>query len=1520
MPESTPRKTEDILTELVTGPSIIEVAATFLRPELNKLYPHLQIDPTLATVVTPTWVIAEDEVVPGDPLYESLTDVLVRLGLSGSTVTYIDAEHFLTLQPGIEPVVQLAVEIEVIGCLINTLAPLLFNAWQHQLLNYWNHETSPATPRWHQLSQSLQDIWNIESGTGWSDDEKAMAHAVFTTPDRATRQSRDKYKTRACLIDIDRVEGTSSKHSLVLDIAVLVGTLGNRTFVVTHSITEGFKRFESIEALGGILLARQNLEWRLFEPDGHFFQNQACALIALEVDAIDALGNFQGNSPPNHSPSNNSPANNLTDLDALPPSRFNQVQRLLPAWLKNASSADLTRYSRLLMDIARLRKQDAGKTFLDDVPTLQQFALQSLRAQMIKDHPAAATLPLEEVEYSVTSLVVLGTFVVPGQMQTLTLSLVELALQNLISTPFGDKSVCYKNGEATPAWMTAAYLEKLVTQVDIGATYPALIREKMLTDPKESLRRQGLYSRHLQLQLPLLALQYKIRGQAGIDELGYRYVVAVMQENPVDRFVDGLEIIIRPLSFITGDRTDNQADEVTNMYVIGPRLTSQGPCLLYRPLLDHPLTQFPSETNLLYAIKQNKGLRQSVLAWLPDSVRFNYSQYVFPGELPSVWAMVQWLVEPTSTLARMRSVTLSNTALEHEPFAALFQANVNAMATLADRQSVSNTEARWATFKQGAWALFNIALPFLGRTVGTAAWIWQIMDDLQVVTDASESGERQDAWSAMTDLLLALAMVLAHQAATGHARRTLSAEQATSARPVSRPLPTLGRTVTRLPDLHASQLPASHATTLHTIGTLSAKGLGTFLDELSITAPEGLAAPSLNAGPHQYLSRLNHKLYAKVGERWFEVMLNDNDEVQIVNSRQTPVVKGPLLIHSARGEWFIDTRLRLRGGGRRKALELANRQRKENLKEQLKGFDSRKHELQTQLEAAEKATTDANLSSLIETLDSQLTAYSAYIEQLKTYNALEPITNYRPVMVSCLDLQLSLTQKWFVRQNRVFGERMRQSLALLDNEAIKGAQTPRQTHQLTSDLTQAFIDKIEFAQARIDELTRLGKEATEVAREHIALLPVFKLEDLKLFQISMAQELCLNDSAPSGTASARQAMRRVVEAAGLTVQSSLDLAEAGDSLPLSEQIDGLSDLVEQFANLDQRIADLPEEFPQQLLEPPLALMRERIKAFNEPTVKQLASLLQERRVFEPVAGPSRPAPAPKRIIKTRFKGTVVGTPRQRASGEELDLFDVKSPLTGQVIATFHEKTPGNWLEHLPQQTEVPMPVRLTLDASIRNGKSLIDQLQPFIRRTEAHTTQAGRIPVEIEEIFHQQARRMTEAASAIEKALIDKNAVDDGPDSAVTLQKQLNDEATRLHGLGRQARIRMIKQQPPTAARVQWLHSEGLLDIVKLKGRNRLKGQRKDFLDEYEIRERPEKAGTASASNDEGAVLWYAHFHYPALQTPAEGYTAAHLKTAAQRRSGGGFEPRTTTSNSELIAIYRSEISPPLARSLFLNK
>jgi hypothetical protein len=1513
MPDTSSTRSEDVLTQLVTGPSLWEVASNALRTALDSTYPNLGIDPVKAMVVTPTWTVTESEVMPGPRRFESLTDVLVRLTLSAQTATYIDGEHFLTLQPGVKPAIQLPVKIDDIGRLINQLIPLLFVSYQEQQLDYWNQQTEGETPRWHQLSDSLHNLWNIEQASGWDEDQKAMALALFNHPDKTTRHRNDPYTSRACLIDIDEPD----KHLWVLDVAVLVGTLGKRTLVISHSITEGFKRYDSLESFGETLPARvattsapHTLRWRLYEPTGNFFDHQATALIALEVAAI---GQLQDTVTKGGLARRAIDAiRNRKDSDE---GRFSQIEHLLPDWLLNAQPADLTSYSRHWMDLAQLREQQAGKSFLDDIPPLPAFTLQALKDQVLKDHPEATDARLETLELSITSPVILGAIAVPGKTETVTLSLIDLALQNLIAVPLGNKTVHRTDGNAVETWMTPAYLEKLVTEVNIGEAYPALIKQKLLGDTKETQRRQHLFASHLRIQLPLQTLQHKIRGEAGIDDQGYRYVVAAMQEKPAERFVDGQEIIIRPLAFIPGGRISNKADEVANMFVIGPRLADRGPCLLFRPLLDPPLLQYPGETNLLYAIKHNQTLRQSVLAWLPDDVRFNYSQYVFPGQLPSVWTLSQWLVDPTSALGMMGTVRLAATPLEEPALATLFTANANAMITLADRQSVSNAQSRWQTLKHGAWALFNIALPFLGKTAASAAWVWQIMSDLEDANQASEKGDSDDAWTALTDLFLSLGMVLAHYAATRHTASRVVEKKVLTLEQQPTPRPTI--TATRLPDITGQRLPANHKTHLYTYGALARTSLGTLLDGLAIAKPAGLASPSTEVGPHRFLSPLNNKWYAQVGQRWFEVMINDNEFVQIVDSRQSPPGTGPLLTHSANGQWVVDTRLRLRGGGRsRKELVRENAQRKETLRKQLETFDTNKMALKTALESAEKAAAssasgvdDPNGRRLIETLDKQLAVYDVYIDQLKAFNVLESIINYRAVLVSCLDQQLLLTEMWFNRQNAVFGTCMRRSLALFDGEPNESTQTRRQVHQQTSDITQGFIDKIEFAQARIEELNRLGREGAETAREYTKGLPKFDLHDLKLFQISLAQELCLNDTGTVATEPAHKALVTLVEDAGLTIQSSLDLAK-DNPLALPERIEGFSDLVEQFTTIDQRILDLPDEYPGQLLQPSLDLMRQRIEAFNERAVKHLSGLLHERKTLEPVPGPSRPVMAPHRLIKTRFKGSVVGKPRTRANSTDSDLVDVTSPLTGKVIATFHEKTPGVWFEHVPVKTAVPVIIPPTLAVSVQNGEALLEQLESFVRRTEAHSKGDRRIPLEIEEMFHQHARRMETASGAIEEGLTDNNATESGPGSAVTVKKTLDDEAAALYKKGTDIRISMTKRQLPTAGRVEWLHSKGEVTIHRigkpLPEHRRLKGPRKDYLDEYEIRD-----------HETRKVLWYAHFHYPASDSPRTAFTAAHLKTVEQRGSGGAYEKHTRLNALQSIAIYRAEINHRLADALF---
>ncbi len=156
------------------------------------MYPALKIDPTLATVVTPTWIITDDSVVPGENRYESLTDVLVRVGLSGSVVTFIDGEHFLTLQPGAEPLVHMPVKIDAIGRLINRLcftAVHRLSATATGLLESGNQTLDSALASAFALIAQPLDT---APPSDWDADQKAMARSLFDHPDRVTRRPQDK--------------------------------------------------------------------------------------------------------------------------------------------------------------------------------------------------------------------------------------------------------------------------------------------------------------------------------------------------------------------------------------------------------------------------------------------------------------------------------------------------------------------------------------------------------------------------------------------------------------------------------------------------------------------------------------------------------------------------------------------------------------------------------------------------------------------------------------------------------------------------------------------------------------------------------------------------------------------------------------------------------------------------------------------------------------------------------------------------------------------------------------------------------------------------------------------------------------------------------------------------------------------------------------------------------------------------------------------------------------------------------
>ena len=1520
-PEPHQSLTATLIAQMSTGPAFREVAATLLREQLQALYPTLDIDPNAVVVGTPLWDSVDGQVVPAGRHYQVLTDILAVQAVLAVPTLYIEGEHFLAQLPIIEPAVHLPVRILDIASILNTLAPVMLRGYQQTQLDYWNSADGDSGPRWHGLSMLLRNLWNVKQVAGWSADDCRMARQLFQTPDTALRKLDDPQSVRAYVVDIDHVDAAGNSTHLDENlISVLIGKPNGHEVILTHSLLWGFRKYSTLEQMSRDLPLQgpyQKVQWRLVEPDGDFFDYLASAFIGIQTKAIGAI-DFSDLRAPNAS--QHSLAEPPTPRAKRNAPALHQYLQALPDWLTSASASDQDAYSRHLKDLSSLHSANEGRTYDEGISPLQQYTFERLNAEMLKDHPDATLAWLEDLDIVVRSPVVWGTFAVPGQIETTVFSLAELALQNLIALPLGIKTLRLRKPHTLPDWLSIDYLESLVRRVDIGRTYPALIRQTLLDNPQQSARRRLLYAQHLRIQLPLLALQCKIRDEGGIDEQGYAYVKAVMQVDPAERVVQGQQIVMRPLAFVPTRRQDSTPDTVTNMFVIGPEDPTAGPCLLYRPLLDKPLSQFPSHSNLLYALQQSRSLRESVLAWLADDVRDDYAHYVFPSDLPSPWAMVEFLVDPYKLWIMNGPMLLGQDGLEGDLFDALYTANANALLTLADRQSVSNAEARWATFKRTGWLIFNSVLPFLGPTVGIAAWIWQIMDQLQNVVDAQEHPQQQSTWAALAELLLNLGTALTLHCVTRSApRRQIPAKP--PAPPVKQ-APSAPLSITQLAPI-ASDALIAHDQPLHVSGAINRTPLRltTVLDSFKVAKPAALGEASSEPGAHHFLYRSGTDWYAPVGQRWFKVGVDENDDVMIVDPTR-PERTGPLLIHNSRGQWFIDTRLRLRGGGPKlmtaKARALA-RQKAQQLRERLEAFERGKKPAQDRLQQARQAldagpstSADALRQAYIQTLETQRTDYESALQMLKEMNVHEPSAQYAPKALNYIKAQAKLTQAALSEILSRFTPKWR----TVHEQLQRQTGTPQERHiedfREMRELAGKLLVQLEYMHGRFQELKGLARDGALLLNTLKGSMPVYTADDLKAIRVSLNRNLCLPEATLATAPDAWSAIDQIVDTADIAIQCLRDTLEEHSDRRLDERIDSLSSLVEQFQLLDERLQDFPVEFSEQAITEQLLELRRELTEFKLRATSNLGVLSVERTAMRSRPTPPSTPPRPKKqFIHTRYSGLLIGEPRLSELGLETGLVDIRSPLTHQVLATYHEKTKGVWVVRDRTPPASAEPIAADVQRCINQGQALLDGLPAFLARARTHVNLADRAPFGIEYLYHQHARRLELARQGIEDALTQRNITESDtlsvPASVVT--KALDSALADLYQQSNQLVQRTLKLRPPTVTGVEWLKRHNVIAIKKTVARRRIKSATPDYLDEYSISDRVTHE-----------VLWYAHFHYSTHWTPDKAYLSGRLKTPAEHRLGAAADSPKGLSPAQTVDFYRSEISLEQARALFFER
>ncbi|MHC8389285.1 dermonecrotic toxin domain-containing protein [Pseudomonas sp. MDT2-39-1] len=1489
--ESTPLvETSDLVSLTSHGPMLSEVASNLLRQMLEKSWPELQVDPDKAFVATPRWLIVDDHVEAGPTEFESLTLALMRQGLYGTVANYLEGEHFLTLEPDSENPVHLAVSIEDIARILNDSASILFVEAQVRQLEFWNAK-GHVIPRWQELSDTLRKALNVQTVKGWDADECAMAREVFNAPDKTTRKNvKSEFSAiQACLLDVDTVENDIARHLLIGGALVLKATYRKRELLVMYTIERAYESFSSLEELGSSLPARleeqqsgRGLTWRLYEPEGNVFDHMAWALVSSQLDAINSLQFLEA------------PAVDVepeTGLDPTEKAQLLQLNKAIPDWLRNASYNDVQDYSRYISALGKLYRQPNSKLAKAEIPSITDYAQQLMREAIIADPLAvgSANLALDDLRIKITNSFSADNFTLPNPLDQRIETLADFALEN--EAPYM-ATLFFKGGEAVPDWLTAELLTTVSARVDVGKAYPELIKPKLLEDPVASRRQENFYRDQLRSLLPLQALEARFKPETGVDERGYQYVCELL-----DPDVSAKTIALYPLTMTPQHRLINSSDTVDNMFIISPREAHGGPCLLYRPMLDEPLLQYPSRQNLLYALHQPGDLRDSVLAWLPGkNLSFEYAQYVFPTGLPSPWLIAEQVVNPLQRADKFGRVVFESVEITGDILSALFKSNAQMLVNLADRKSRSNAERRWSVLKDSGWALFNVASNFLSGAVGTAVWVWQTINQIQQALDAHDKDDRFIEWTSVSDILLAIGIILSHHAVMRRKRvsskpRIEQVSKEKAAKLVAEPV-----TVTLNPTPLAPDLPPNHLSSLELAGSVPRRAptaLGAYLDTLKVTAPDISSASVTKvkeAPPHFYQHKLRN--YAQVGDRWFYVDVKGDEEVHIVYPDQ-PERNGPMLMDNGKGQWVLDLRLRLRGGAGNafsRHQEAANEQRRVNLGEALRSFKSLEKAKETELtklhdgiRQASAENYDQRTAAYMEKLDATIGEYRRALEQLREWRTLGGTENYREDLLRMsvvLQKNLSL---WFVLKRSEYAQATSVMTKAGQNEPV-----PRQTFvdsaQKASDLGQEMSEKLTLSALTLEGMHAAGRPGIERAMEIKKLAPSFTVLDIKANEIGMAQELCLNEQASPLMQQARTAVANIVVSAAKAAIQVADLMKVeGEHSGVKEHVEDLNSLVETFADADQRIQELPGTYAGLVKPSKLEHLQSLIDEFSQLAHNRLQALLPEPIAVQPPVERVQPGTSrqPIKVRKTR--------PRDSSKNEtEKTTEDPLKPFT-------------------PAVYKQPVPV-LDDAETVEAGIELDLDTNTFIERTRKDALLPRRIPADIQDVFDQQALKLEQAASSVDQAVANSRKAGGDPIPVATLSRDLRDGASRLRKEGVSVRADLYTRRKPTQSIFKWMHENGQLDISRDKrGRIQTKGLG-DLFQEYRIFDKPQNK-----------PLWVAHFHYETLTSPANAPTAAHLKVSDDYLKTLTPELQQALTTFEPIDGVFRKIEDPGLRKLFLD-
>ncbi|CDF96625.1 MULTISPECIES: dermonecrotic toxin domain-containing protein [unclassified Pseudomonas] len=1556
---SIPALAQSVSLHFASRPTFEQVARRMLEQAIKQRDPWLKID------LSKTQLAMPDPATRGwhfQPLMSAVLDYL-----ASGTPPDFDPQGALDCFLSDSPPRRLwsgarGLDMQLIKKSILELAWTLPIGLEDALVRYWNEDidsgdqttTSGRTSRWCWLSDVLRNTLSIRGlqQPGLTDTAREALDQIVRWPDRALRFCRNRQApVYAYSLETRLTQGTHSSVLVGSDILLVRVTRGTTEFLLCSpgSAVRSFTSLEAFNQHWGESIAGQytvdTITCQRYEISDNVFERQAAMLLEQQLADLKAVQLPARIDLPELKrlyADLSDPARSLLETPRPSPDTSARLGPLLPEWLKDASIVDQTTFQHYSLALASAKKRHQGQTFLSDIDDIRAFTadalLNHLRDTNDKRPDKLPTSRYQPDDVVLTFSVSAGYPGTIGLTEKRQMSLTELAIHNLVARPSGTFTLSHCLGQTLPAWLTPGFITGLIEQVDIGATYPSYLQQHLLGDSPQAQNRQRIFAEQLPAQLMLEALKQKLNRENGVTLQGLRLLEAVLQPDAASQQVEGRPAVIRHLALLR--KPQAQPDIVTNMFVIEAQDVATGPHLLYRPLYAPSLQEFPTREALLQAIAATGSLQDSILTWLPDSARPIYANggflephivRFFSGDefsVPDKPAPATLAVDDTRG-------ELMQSLQEGELMQYLYGCNAQALVTQADRDSVSNSESRWAVLLEGGGLLFNTLLfPLLRGPAMTTVWLWNLMASAQQDIPALTGEDPVARELAAVDLLVNLALLVS-QLPAGHGPATRASVPESIKEQAMRPpapraiaeqwpapeAPTLVEGTVTLPDAHtdtgSGRLDFNFA---RASGRLTPV-LQARLQRLQVSPPASPLAPIEN-GPYKGLYVIDNKWHAKVEGALYRITPEAGGSATIVDPLDPldPDKNGPPLRVDTNGHWHLDLRLRLLGGSPPKRVDAQRRinlQRAQQLTEESSRLEAQDADRQKALDVAQQVMTRTEEGSNY--TEAQRAAkrkifYDLLKEQTEMYLTLANSAAER----TSLGIGFPSGYMHVLMENVI--NNARKAFVITEQELLALQQAHPQFGE-SANIKEIVIRDVESYMKYLDTKSNINDRAIhwlELKDDYLERLLNLDASGARAFE-RLTRNRPANESNAFGIK-----IRQLTTLPMLSVrnrQSALPDRLLHILIPLMEHIRSHDDLQTYDVSPSDRIEvleSLTEHYGKTLdtLKGTKALYLDDLnESYFDRVVQLVEDLYQE--VSGKLAAEIKPEPKPrkrvpkrprtgagvpqKKLIRTRHNGVLIGDLKPAGTSLPIEVVEMHSKGSNQILATYsrHEDV---W-DVVDVRRPTPAPQTRSIKAIRAHGRELLDELDKRMSRAESYKTHC-RHPQEIEEILNNEASHFRTLSEELDRALTASPA--SRTPATEALGRLLSDAATQLTTKGSDLRIELSLKLPPTDGNLRFLFEKNLIQVARLGDRTALQGTRKDFLQEYAINDR------------DGFPIWYAHFHYEAADTPKENFSVAHLKTKEQRKEHYHSLLAKATSPYAVVNVHRGQISKSLAQSRFL--